>query len=59
MKEAYEKTKEINEDMEEQTIFKFDKNGYTIEPIDKDKLSEFNKKLKQALEYNPKENKNK
>jgi hypothetical protein len=37
--------------------FKFDSKGHTIEPaepIDENKLSDFNKKLKKALDFNPK-----
>lgn len=37
--------------------FNFDDKGHTIEPIDKTNLSDFNQKLKQGLEFNPKEHK--
>ncbi|MEO8398279.1 MAG: P63C domain-containing protein [Ignavibacteriaceae bacterium] len=37
--------------------FKFDEKGHTKEPIyEEDKLSDFNKKLKTALEFNPNKN---
>ena len=35
--------------------FDFDEEGHTIEPIEESTLSGFNKKLKQSLDYNPKE----
>lgn len=34
--------------------FKFDENGHTIEPIEESTLSDFNKKLVTALNFNPK-----
>lgn len=34
--------------------FNFDDKGHTIEPLEMDGLSDFNKKLKQGLDYNPK-----
>lgn len=37
--------------------FEFDDKGHTIEPIDEKNQSEFNKKLIQGLNWNPKENK--
>lgn len=37
--------------------FKFDKKGHTIEPTETSILSGFNKQLKTALDYNPKEEK--
>lgn len=36
--------------------FNFDDKGRTIEPIEENILSDFDKKLKKGLEYNPKEN---
>lgn len=36
--------------------FNFDDKGRTIEPIEENTLSDFDKKLKKGLEYNPKEN---
>ncbi|MDE0536937.1 P63C domain-containing protein [Tenacibaculum sp. L6] len=35
--------------------FNFDEKGHTIEPIEKNNLSDFNQKLKKGLDYNPKE----
>lgn len=35
--------------------FNFDEKGHTIEPIEETTLSDFNKKLKKGLEYNPKD----
>jgi hypothetical protein len=35
--------------------FNFDDEGHTIEPIDEDQLSNFDKKLKKGLDYNPKD----
>ncbi len=29
--------------------------GHTVEPVEEDNLSTFNKSIKQALDYNPKE----
>jgi len=37
--------------------FRFDDKGHTVEPIDESELTSFDKKLKKALDYNPKENK--
>ncbi len=36
--------------------FTFDDKGHTVEPIDKQQLSSFDQSLKQALDYNPKDN---
>ena len=33
--------------------FKFDEKGHTVEPIDESTLSDFNKNLKKALDFNP------
>ena len=35
--------------------FNFDEQGHTIEPIEKENLSDFDKSLVKALNYNPKE----
>lgn len=37
------------------SLFDFDEYGHTIEPVDESTLSEFNKNLKKALDFNPKE----
>ncbi len=37
--------------------FNFDEKGHTIEPVDESKLSEFNKKLKKGLDWNPRKQK--
>lgn len=51
-KETVEKKKEGGI---QRSLFDFDENGYTIEPIDESTLSGFNRILKKALDFNPRE----